>query len=451
MTRSSAALGAAALLASLLLPRLARASNQETLPLGTEASLTGSTVAARSGDGGAIWYNPAGLAAADGTSLDVSASAFLLRIYDLPNAAQVREGGSLFARDASFREIVSVPSALSFVRRLSPELVGGFGVFVAEHEDLATSIEVSDVSGPPSYGATIAVSRRLSDYYAGPSLGLSLSPGLRLGLSLFGSYHTLRTSRDFRSDYAAPEGSGVTRSVLAVERRTDRRLFGARLHAGLQVDPTPELHLGLVLRSPEMILVRFEEVDAGRETTLLADGAAPVVSTESQLVPTEEGTFEALRPLRVTGAISRDFRWGWLGLEADVEPPLRNATLEIERTWVWNLRVGGRYRLSEHLGLGAGLFTDRSPSGEPQVLGATHIDFYGGCLGVEMGNERKLVPDPEHPEGRIRFLTTISARYARGRGEIGGLLFDPLAAPEDVVADVTIHELSGHIGTMLAF
>jgi hypothetical protein len=248
--------------------------------------------------------------------------------------------------------------------------VGGFGVFVAEHEDLATSIEVSDVSGPPSYGATIAVSRRLSDYYAGPSLGLSLSPGLRLGLSLFGSYHTLRTSRDFRSDYAAPEGSGVTRSVLAVERRTDRRLFGARLHAGLQVDPTPELHLGLVLRSPEMILVRFEEVDAGRETTLLADGAAPAVSTESQLVPTEEGTFEALRPLRVTGAISRDFRWGWLGLEADVEPP--RSGMPRSRSsgrGVWNLRVGGRYRLSEHLGLGAGLFTDRSPSGRAPGAG----------------------------------------------------------------------------------
>ncbi len=443
--------GGALLGGSLLVASGAEASNQEALPLGNEAALTGGAVTARSGDGGAVWYNPAGLAAADGTSLDVSASAFLLRIYDLPNAARVKAFGKDEPRDASFTEIVSVPSALSFVRRVSPSVVAALGVFVPDHEDLATSIEVSKASEPPSYEAVIAVSRRLTDYYAGPALGISLSPELRLGANLFGSYHTLRTSRDFRSDYQAPDASDVVRSTISAESRSDRRLFGGRAQFGLQADVSDSFHLGLTFRTPEVIVARVEEVDQGSATTLLAPGAEPQVDTQSSLVPSEVAETGALKPLRVTLAAAKDFPGGWVGLEGDLEPPFENAALGVDRLFVWNVRVGGRFALNEHVGLGAGFFTDRSPARTPYSLGNTQIDFYGGSVGMEFGSERKLVPEAEHREGNIRFLTTVALRYSRGHGKIGGLGFDPLAPPEDVVADVTIHELSGHIGTTLAF
>lgn len=49
------------------------------------------------------------------------------------------------------------------------------------------------------------------------------------------------------------------------------------------------------------------------------------------------------------------------------------------------------------------------------------------------------------------FSTTVALRYALGIGEIGSLPFDPLDIPQDRPAEVTIHELSLHVGSALDF
>ena len=125
----------------LALPLRARAGNDDGILLGNDAALTAGAVVATVNDGSALWYNPAGLAMSTKDSIDVGASAFALRRYDMPGLIRA-DGGS--GGDASFTEIVSIPSALTYVRRFSVNTVGGLALFASEVSDdsLRTSLTV---------------------------------------------------------------------------------------------------------------------------------------------------------------------------------------------------------------------------------------------------------------------------------------------------------------------
>jgi long-subunit fatty acid transport protein len=107
----------------------ARAGNDDEVLLGNDAALTSGAVTATTADGSAVWYNPAGIARADVSTLDVSGSAFVLRSYDIPELL-ASDGGE--ASDGSFVEFVTVPSALTFVRPVADDLHVGLGVFATQ-------------------------------------------------------------------------------------------------------------------------------------------------------------------------------------------------------------------------------------------------------------------------------------------------------------------------------
>jgi hypothetical protein len=69
--------------ASLLLVAspTAQAGNDEGIPVGDEAALTGNTVAATVSDGSSLFYNPAGLAGAERDQVDVAATVTMLRFH----------------------------------------------------------------------------------------------------------------------------------------------------------------------------------------------------------------------------------------------------------------------------------------------------------------------------------------------------------------------------------
>ena len=60
----------------------ARAGNDDGVLVGNDAAVMAGAVTATVVDGSALWYNPAGLAAARVDTVDVSGSAFVLRSYD---------------------------------------------------------------------------------------------------------------------------------------------------------------------------------------------------------------------------------------------------------------------------------------------------------------------------------------------------------------------------------
>lgn len=61
-----------------------RAGNQNSFLLGNLAALCGGAVAVVGDDGASLWYNPAGLVAVDRDALDLSGSAYMLRLRDYP-------------------------------------------------------------------------------------------------------------------------------------------------------------------------------------------------------------------------------------------------------------------------------------------------------------------------------------------------------------------------------
>ena len=102
----------------------AHAGNDDGVLVGNDAALMAGAVTATVVDGSALWYNPAGLAAARVDTVDVSGSAFVLRTY---HAKELLSGADGSNSDAKVTEIVSVPSALTFVRKLAPGLNVGAG------------------------------------------------------------------------------------------------------------------------------------------------------------------------------------------------------------------------------------------------------------------------------------------------------------------------------------
>src|SRR5262245_39643489 len=114
----------------------ARAGNDEGVPLGDDAALTGNAVAAMVSDGSSLVYNPAGLARAARDQVDVSATATLLRFYAVPGLVADTAGRQA---DGNFTEFLSVPAAVSYVRPLDQRLRIGFGLFVPDRASTAVS------------------------------------------------------------------------------------------------------------------------------------------------------------------------------------------------------------------------------------------------------------------------------------------------------------------------
>jgi len=437
-----------AILALSSASRTAQASNQEAVFLGNQAAMSGGAVVAWVNDGGAPWYNPAGLATIQRTSVDLSASAFVLRYYRLPHAARTTIDQSVIEEDASFTEVVSVPAALTVMRKLTDDLSGALSVFVPYQEDLLVSGNFARSNPSFDYEWSFSASRRAARYYAGPALGLSLGRGMHLGLSLFGTYETRLTARDFYSSLAAT-GRSVSRATNTLDQKLDNKLFGTNWVLGWRWDVDDAWSAGVVLRSPLFHVAGKSDLDYSATVALADPGGQSIIQSQSGERDQEPKRFAMMEPGRIQVGVSRKLAGG--RLSAQVEYASAATGGGDVRKPVVNGRIGGAFPVSERLSLGGGLFTDRSPNDDARDLGETKIDFYGGSFGGQFRTSHD-VQDEEGEEDRgLVFSTTVAIRYAVGVGDIGGLSFAPAVAPQFFVAGVTVHELSLHIGSALDF
>src|SRR5688500_8250709 len=107
----------------------AYAGNVEPVLVGREAVLTGGAVVATVTDAGAAWFNPAGLSTIRRSSVDVSADAFVLRIYRVPSLIEADLPDRRVALDIAHVEFLALPSALVIARKLSDEVTGALALF----------------------------------------------------------------------------------------------------------------------------------------------------------------------------------------------------------------------------------------------------------------------------------------------------------------------------------
>lgn len=436
-------------LAGLLVTEPCDAGNRGSAFLSNQAAMMGEAVVALIDDAGAAWYNPAGLASLDHSSLDLSASAFLLRHYRIPSAAKTRFGdGPPITEGATFTEVVSVPSALTYVRSLSPDLTGAIGVFVPDAEDLEVTADFdSGAASPSSYRWNLTATRRTSTYLAGPALGWRPAAGIRIGASSFLGYEANRSSRVFQATSQSTDATGISGSVHSLERASRTHRFGWVTSIGVQVDPGAGWRMGATLRSPRWVLGVLDQTREITHGASVQGSGTPQALGESVTTEHRSSTFQASQPVRFTLGVAKNLGDAWVSVEGDVEPALTNEKLGVRQNPLWNLRAGARHPLSRVLSLGAGVFTDRSPDADPSSLGELQINYYGASMGAQISSAYGLRDDP----GRVAFSTTIALRYALGKGHVGGLIFDPSAMPQAHEAAVTVHELGLHVGSAVEF
>jgi hypothetical protein len=443
--RRRAALAIVVSTLQLVGPSPASAGNDEGVLIGNEAAMTGGAVSAVTADGSAMWYDPAGIAAVTRGQLDLSGSATVLRIAETPRLLSSSTTGR--SADGGYLEVIGIPSAVTLVRLLEPRLAFGFGIFTPQltnHTDRVGLID--DTAGLRSQWQLVQQENTQSTY-AGLSLGYQLSSTFRIGASLFGLYRQETRSTHFFGGATDPSMTDVF--VTGRSSLSSLQSVGIELEVGMQWDVVPGLTVAAALRSPDLQLGSLFRSTSSMITATHGGDITFEPMDSSGLVP----NVGIVEPMRLRLGVAWRARNAWLGIDADIAHELIVPELNIERRWVANVHVGGRYWIDENASIGAGVFTDVSPTRRIVQYGQTQIDFVGGSLGVEIHTPHTLGPNEQ--AATIVFAQTFALRYAVGVGQIGGLSFDDampsMQSARPAITPTTVHELSLHIGSALYF
>ncbi len=457
--------------ASIAAPGVARAGNDDTYFMSGEAALMGGAVVALGQGSGMVWYNPAGLGSIHRNQYDLTLSGVAYQRRLVPRGVVVAVPGDmgnleLPAELDGSRATTIAPSAV-YARRFGKVTLGG-GFFTSRDEVIRLSVSETAAAAAGSTATTlIDVDIAETRYHLGGGLGMELLGGdLKLGASVFLVYDGANDSASVGASIATPmnERSELTAAVL-----DDSDRWALATHLGAQVHPTDWLQFGLTVRLPILLLA-----DNPDNSTLVQAGVQAIEpmsgelrgETTSVYVPSRPAAdFGQLEPTRLmlgAGLLLGGVR---VGLGFDYSPPLQALDVRepgaadpeylVDRTSVWNLRLGALFPLSDSLALGAGAFTDRSAAPTPDSLLTDYrVDYYGGTLGLRSDTAVGLAAG-EQAETLV-FRTTVAVRYAYGTGEArqarvdftsGGL---PALTPGELV-DVQFHELYVFIGSSLMF
>lgn len=429
----------------------ARAGNDDEILLGNQAAMTGGAVTATVSDGGALSYNPAGLAAVDENKVDVSASAFTVRAIHLDGAIRSTSGETA---DLSFAELVTVPSTLSFIRPLTDDVRLGFGIFVRRAGDFTArqTLDVAEVDGTAEWIGLLSAAS--SSYVGIVATAWQPVPELRLGVSAQLLFESTSGTSQLAGGVRMPGGLN-SRLFISASELFSRQSFGVRWSAGAQWEHRSGLHLGATLHTPSWVFLSTAR-RAVLITGLAQSGAevAPGFYGPSDTTVTTTG-FEPLDPFAVRVGAAWVGERGQVAADVDVRAAVDDRELGVDRGRITNARVGGVLRVAPSVELGLGLFTDLNPH-RRLSFGQLGLDFYGATLGVQYANDY-AVTDQEDGD-RLTFSTHLAIRYAYGTGRAGALLVRPTtgALPDDggdaiALADASVHEITVHVGSGFRF
>ncbi len=433
--------------------------------MGNEAAIVGGAGLAITTDGGSAWVNPAGLALIPGDSLSLSASAFTVRRRAVNDIYSVElqiedETPHTYSSDLDSTELMSVPSTIVRVWRIREGLGVGLGFFTPRSDVFSSRHNLDALEGAYEndfalFSDGTEVTQFMQRYQLGPSVGWTVTPEFRLGVSAHVLYQReLNTWRGIHMDSEGSSNFADYGNMAADNIAIEGQMGGVQLTAGFQWSLPGDIRLGAVVRSPVVQLYRKEDVDALNAFLFVEDSGSISFDFAPEKVQPSTGGVRILEPGRVHVGVAIPWDWGWFAIDGDVAPAFDDEENGVHFPLVWNVRAGARFKFGRNVRLGAGVFTDHSRYHPPTEFLQARMDFYGFTLGVQHLTRFQL-SEAETSE-RLVLMTTLGFKYAVGPGQVMGEHVYPQSEdPESVVEpelhDATFYETSLHIGTGILF
>ncbi len=398
------------------------AGNLDSYYMSGEAALQGGAITADARDGGAMWYNPAGLGDIAGLRLDVGANAFRLSLGGVPDLDATGEDQEITRlRTINF---ISIPASMTLTHRFGDVGVG-FGLFVpvTDSSTIRTQLKERSASGDHAIELGLDAHSTLTDYFVGPSFGWKVSPEVSVGASLFANYRT-------DLGVSMVEGNVIDRDgeveAAFVDHETDDwQQIGAQAVFGVKLHPGRHWAAGITLRTPVLRLYQVRQKVARSSDPSTARGPCRPIGSR-----TPRASRRSSSPLR--GSI-----WGSAGSSRSGTARWRRTTSFRSRTTrtrssstPWRTCAPG-YAISGRAPSGwvEGSTPDRSPT-EAKSFTENGLNYYGITVAGELATPYETIKKGDEtfvrPRGLV-FATGARPELRRrlrthrtgGRGHVG--------------------------------
>ncbi len=397
----------------------AAGGNQDAYFMDDVASMTGGSVIATVGGGGAIWYNPAGIIKQRGHAVNLTATVYSIKSYRIDNFLVTEFDNQDSQEAAEFTEYLSAPTVLTYVRDLGRDTSFGFTVTVQRFSDLELRTSASqrgELEGVEKEAEiSIAATDITAVYYAGPAISWAVTDEFRLGFSLLGFY---RGSRGTTQQQIALRDPGAESDDFFVSASTigSTKSLGLRPIVGAQWNPTRNWDFGVTYRAPMMAI--WQSIDNDESVAYFVQEANQgQASTEPSV--TRGFEFDTLEPSRWLLGVAYTWNSGHrIEIGADASLPIESLAAQ-DLEFIANYRIGSIIPLSDSMRLGTGLFTDLSGVADNE-FGTIDVDYYGFTVGLEMTTDYELADGDT-----ISFISTFGGMGQVGIGDGEGILFDP--------------------------
>ncbi|MBI5625619.1 MAG: hypothetical protein HY935_00200 [Nitrosomonadales bacterium] len=363
--------------------------------IGDRAAGMGGAYTAISDDPSGLFYNPAGIAYAQGNSISVSANAFHQTKTVYKNALG---SGNDYERNSS----ALLPNFFGIIQPLGKGKVG-FSYAVPDSVIEDQNQTFYNLPGTTTTRFAINFNKSDSTYYFGPSYALELTPEFSVGATLYGHYRR----NEWISNQLINKSAGTYQWLNQFYKNTES---GIKPILGLMWNPTTKLTTGLSLSKVNII-----QSDTAYQTICAGDipgicdpayvpGTAPVrvvnLSKAKRVYPltsTMGIAYFHSKSLIISGDISyngkvKDDNFG------NKEPTL-------------NVALGTEYYLDEKWAIKGGFFTDRANT--PKIKSSDtnaydHVDLYGASLSTSYFTRQSSI------------TLGVTYRYGVGQAQILG-------------------------------
>ena len=454
------------------MPTIPPAGNTEEVNAGIYVTLTGGAVLATVYTGAALWYNPAGLARIDKPSLEVTGVTINLQVIKNPGLLTIGDPPQATSEGAGFNVAV-IPQAITFSLKLKNEnLKLGIGLFNSSlRREFITEQAISPAGSSPEVEAYAGRNSQLNFFHISSGRAGRFGKNRKQKVLVGGAFDLVIASSRVDESYAIfyDKGEAGQLNASQVETLTG---FGLQPKAGLQWVPIPEIRIGFSVAAPTYVFAALRRFSNGYSQAPPAGTPFDPDDPNRQLADGGEGrggrgTWWAVEPGNLRLGVAYVGKWGWVEADLIYYFRLREQELYLDLRGFVNGRLGSAFRVSKHVKLGLGAFTDFSQVDNLArlPLATRKIDFFGVHLGI-LYSTREVHPDrqtAEKEEG-VGLSIAVGIRYSHGRGETLGLTVpdqynpsllqscsDPNTPRDCTPVATKVNEIGINLGAKVAF